>query len=83
MQNRSLPSRLVQLPRLYFQFVRYQPSLVGRIIALIPAFVLLVAMVLLSVAIDARLVPETLTDWVLLAGCVWASVWLGVKMSTW
>ncbi|WP_433515551.1 hypothetical protein ACQP2T_08010 [Nonomuraea sp. CA-143628] len=37
----------------------------------------LVAMVLLSVAIDPRLVPGTLTDWVVVAVCVWASVWLG------
>jgi hypothetical protein len=41
--------RLLQLPRLYVQFVRYQPSAVGTVIALIPAFLLLVAVALLVV----------------------------------
>jgi hypothetical protein len=37
------------IPRLYVEFIRYQPSLVGRAIALIPAALLLVAIVLLVV----------------------------------
>jgi hypothetical protein len=40
---------LPQVPRLYVQFVRYQPSMMGRAIALIPAMLLLLAVVLLVV----------------------------------
>lgn len=45
----SLLVRVLQIPRLYAQFVRYQPSMVGRAIALIPAMLLLLAVVLLVV----------------------------------
>jgi hypothetical protein len=38
---------LPQVPRLYVQFIRYQPSMVGRAIALIPGLLLIVALVLL------------------------------------
>jgi hypothetical protein len=38
---------LLRVPRLYVQFVRYQPSMVGRAIALIPTLLLLLAVVLL------------------------------------
>ena len=41
--------RLMLVPLLYVQFVRYQPSMVGRMIALIPAFLLIVALVLLVI----------------------------------
>lgn len=40
---------LPKVPRLYVQFVRYQPSMMGRVIALIPALLLLLAVVLLVV----------------------------------
>ena len=38
---------LPQVPLLYLQFVRYQPSLVGRVIALIPVALLILAVALL------------------------------------
>jgi hypothetical protein len=38
---------LPQVPLLYLQFIRYQPSMIGRAIALIPAVLLIVALVLL------------------------------------
>ena len=41
--------RVLQIPLLYAQFVRYQPSPIGKIIALIPMFVLLAALVWLVV----------------------------------
>ena len=37
------------IPRLYFEFIRYQPSMIGRVIALIPAALLILAIVLLLV----------------------------------
>ena len=40
---------LPQVPMLYLQFVRYQPSMVGRVIALIPAALLIVAIALLVI----------------------------------
>ena len=38
---------LPQVPLLYLQFIRYQPSMVGRMIALIPVALLVLAVVLL------------------------------------
>ena len=38
---------LPQVPLLYLQFIRYQPSIVGRMIALIPVALLILAVVLL------------------------------------
>jgi len=42
-------SMLPLIPRLYFEFIRYQPSMFGRVIALIPAVLLLVAIVMLVI----------------------------------
>ena len=40
---------LPQVPLLYWQFIRYQPSMVGRMIALIPVALLILAVVALLV----------------------------------
>ena len=40
---------LAQVPLLYLQFIKYQPSMVGRLIALIPAVLLIVAITLLVI----------------------------------
>ena len=40
---------LPQVPVLYWQFIKYQPSMIGRLIALIPAALLIVAIALLVI----------------------------------
>jgi hypothetical protein len=40
---------LPQVPLLYLQFIKYQPSIIGRVIALIPAALLLLAIALLFI----------------------------------
>ena len=47
MSVKEILSMLPLVPRLYFEFVRYQPSVVGKLIALIPAAFLVLAIVLL------------------------------------
>jgi hypothetical protein len=46
---REALAMLPTVPRLYVEFVRYQPSMIGRVIALIPAALLISAIVLLVI----------------------------------
>ena len=41
--------RVLLIPLLYWQFIKYQPSMIGRVIALIPAALLFVAIALLVI----------------------------------